>query len=105
MKIEDGPMQPDRFAFGGEFYRIPTPLLWRLINHVWLAPGRRASVDSLAEAVWGDRKHDISYLALASLRRNANRFFSRNNLPFRMRTSQDAVMLLDDRVLKESLNG
>jgi hypothetical protein len=48
----------------------------------------------LAKAVWEDVAHSVSYLAVASLRRNTNRFFKTNNLPFMMRTSQEAVYVV-----------
>ncbi len=94
MNMNDGPVSPDKFAFGGRFYPLGSPLVWRLLSHVWKSPGRRASVDSLAKAVWEDVTHSVSYLAVASLRRNTNRFFKTNNLPFMMRTSQEVVYVV-----------
>jgi hypothetical protein len=94
MNTDDGPIPPDKFAFGGTIYPLVSPLVWRLLHHVWKSPSRQASVDSLAKAVWEDATHSVSYLAVASLRRNANRFFKTNNLPFMMRTSQEAVFVV-----------
>lgn len=104
-QLDDGPVSPDGFFFDGVMYRLRKPLAWRLINHLWHARSRRASVDSLAIGVWGDAEHDISYLAVATLRRDANRFFVQNCLPFRMKVGQDVAMLIDDRTEKGSLNG
>ena len=104
MTIQDGPHPPDQFAFDGSVYQIRTGLLWRLIDHVWRQPERRASVDSLAKEVWNDAGHDISYLSLASLRRDANRFFRNNNLPFKMQARQEAVMLLRETTTEDSEN-
>lgn len=105
MEIKNGPITPDKFAYAGVVYPVNTPLVWRLIDHVWRKPGRRVSVDSLAQGVWSDANHDISYLALATLRRNANRFFKSNSLPFQMRTRQEEVMLLNTPTVKESTDG
>lgn len=105
MATSDGPVPPDKFVFAGVTYEVQSPLVWRLISHVWHRPSRRASVDSLAEGVWGNPKHDISYLALATLRRNANRFFSKNDLPFKMKAGRDGVVLLDRDISKGSSNG
>jgi hypothetical protein len=105
MELNDGPVAPDKFAYGGGVYIVQSQLVWRLISHVWKKPGHRASVDSLAEGVWGNPKHDISYLALATLRRNANRFFTTNNLPFKMRAGRDGVVILDRSINKDISNG
>jgi hypothetical protein len=75
-------------------YQITKKPLWRLIDHVWRQRHFHASIDSLGQAVWDDTTLDISYWAVATLRRDANRFFKRNQLPFTMRTRQESVMLL-----------
>lgn len=94
MEIVDGPIPPDQFAFGGVLYQIQIRPLWRLIDHVWRQPNFHASVDSLKQAVWNDATHDISYWAVATLRRDANRFFRSHKLPFEMRARQESVLLL-----------
>lgn len=99
---KDGPISPDKFAFSGTVFPLGSPLVWRLLNHVWQSPSRRVSVDSLARAVWDDVSHSVSYLAVASLRRNTNRFFKANNLPFMMRTSQEAVYVVAKPSNKDS---
>lgn len=100
---QDGPIPPNTFSFGGVAYSLRSALVWRLLHHVWSKPGRQVSVDSLAEAVWGDATHSVSYLAVASLRRNANRFFKAHTLPFMMRTSQDTVFVVS-RPLNKDIN-
>ena len=104
MNTNNGPIPPDRFVFGGKTYPLGAPLVWRLLHHVWKSPSRQASVDSLATAVWKDATHSVSYLAVASLRRNVNRFFKINNLPFMMRTSQDAVYVVVKPLKKDPNN-
>lgn len=95
MSLPDGPSPPNLFAFAGETFEISSPAVWRLMNHVWNSPNRQASVNSLGNAVWNDIAHDISYLALATLRRNSNRFFRQHDLPFQMRISQEVVLIKD----------
>ena len=102
MTQQDGPIPPDTFSFDGIAYSLRSPLVWRLLHHVWSKPGRQASVDSLAKAVWGDATHSVSYLAVASLRRNANRFFKANKLPFMMRTSQETVYVVGKPLKKDT---
>jgi len=102
MGTDIGPVEPDKFAFNGALYDVPSPLVWRLLDYVWRTPGRRASVESLSVGVWDDPQHSISYLALATLRRNANRFFRQHELPFKMKAGQEEVVLLFTKAHPES---
>lgn len=97
-----GPVDQSKFAFNDTLYDVPSPLVWRLLDYVWRKPGRRASVESLAVGVWDDPQHSISYLALATLRRNANRFFRQHKLPFKMKAGQEEVVILDTKTHTES---
>lgn len=95
--LSDGPFLPDGFAIGGKVAHVKRKGVWKLISFLWATPNRRASFDSLAEPVWGNTAHDISYMAIASLRREANRFFGANDFPLKVQIRHEAVWLIDQR--------
>ncbi len=95
--LNDGPFLPDGFVIGGKAAHVRRSSVWKLLNFLWALPDRRASFDSLAEPVWGDASHDISYMAIASLRREANRFFGANEFPLKVQIRHEAVWLVEQR--------
>lgn len=105
--IQDGPIPPDEFGFSGKCGRMKRSRTWQFVKILWNSPNRTVTLDGLAKPLWGDSKHDISIMAVGSLRRDANRFFTEHGMPFRVRLSQDEAVLADDgkrRKSKGSLN-
>ena len=100
-QLNDGPFPPDGFSFDGKVGRIKRASAWKLVSFLWSRRNRRASFDSLAEPVWGNSGHDISYMAISSIKKAANRFFRENEFPFMVRMKSEEVFLIDQRMEPE----
>lgn len=76
---DDGPVEPNLFQWGGKEYKT-RPQLFRLLQLLWHARNRRASANSVIDAVWsGD---DPSEKTLANLPGKLTEWFNENKLPF-----------------------
>ena len=96
---QEGPIPPDKFAFAGKCERISRRQVWQLVNALWKSPNRKISLDLLAGPLWGNSKHDISIIALGSIRQASNRFFTKHEMPFRVRLKQEEAFLVDERTV------
>lgn len=90
-----GPFPPNSFSYDGRCVVCKQRRVWKMLSFLWSKPNRRAHVDLLAEPIWEDKNHDISYMAIASLRRAANKFFRENGLPFMVRTKDQVVYIIE----------
>jgi hypothetical protein len=96
----NGPIPPDKFSFDGAQYSLKGKRVWALISFLWVP--RQAFIESLASPVWDDPSHDISIIALGSIRREANRFFRENGIPLIVRIKGETVFLRDLPVIEET---
>jgi len=91
-------MPPGGFVYGGKLFEGCTKKPWRLINLLWKKRGRWSNFSSLADAnadepVW-DHAVDVSPKVVGSARKQANKFFSKNAIPFRVETKEDRYVRL-----------
>jgi hypothetical protein len=59
-------------------------LPWRMVNYLWSLKGKSCKWEQLAEPVYGDEEYVIDGEAIPSLRREANRFFDRHGIPWKV---------------------
>lgn len=90
---DDAPTPPDGFTYKGQKFQGLTPKPMRLIIHLWIQTNRTSRFDDLADPVWGDRNEIVTKDAVGSLRRQANKFFKDNNIPFRVTINEPHVTL------------
>ncbi len=84
----DGPVEPNKFRYAGkEFPGLP-PRQFQLVKELWKRRDRAASIDDLAEPVWGDREDPPTQSAAKSMVRRVNNFFCDNSLPLELSFSK-----------------
>lgn len=83
----DGPVAPDTFRFRNDLFGGLAPRLRKALEACWKKRTRTASCDDLAETVWGDREDSVSAspAAMATLRRDLNRFFRQHKISYHAR--------------------
>jgi hypothetical protein len=94
----DGPVSPNGFRYRGRKCDGMPPKPWLLLNHLWQCPSRECDYMDLAEPVWGDDATGVEPGGnLGSARREANRFFDKKGLPFRIEvdTRQKVARLIE----------
>jgi hypothetical protein len=80
---QDGPVIPDGFSWKGKTYHGLPEKPFRAVEHLWNCRDRVAPYQELAEPVYGDREADlIPDNAIGGFRREINKFFRRNDIPF-----------------------
>ena len=91
----DGPVRPESFRWDRELYSGLIGLAWNLVYHLWNFPGDGGvPFSELGEPVWGDDEVIVDPDSnLGALRRNANKFFRDNKLPFRVKIKNRRVEL------------
>ena len=85
MQEKDGPSPPDKFYYGGNPHSGLTGKPFLMVSALWQAKDRTVFYEALADKVWGDKAMLLSNDQVASCRRQANRFFEKATLPFRVR--------------------
>lgn len=82
---EEGPVAPNGFWYNGTRYDGMPPKPWLLVHHLWSCEAQECDIMDLAEPVWGDDNESVSPNGnLGSVRRDANKFFRKKALPFRV---------------------
>ena len=80
----DGPVGPDGFCWNRTEYFGLAPAPFRLVKYLWNQTDRTADFLDLGEPVWYDNEKDVDVNAVGSARREANKFFQRHSLPFKL---------------------
>src|SRR5262249_2087302 len=80
IRLDDGPVPPDKFRYQGNELIIQRPKVWNLISALWRAKRWTIAFDDLAQPVWGDHAKLVDESSLGSVRRDANNFFSENDI-------------------------
>lgn len=86
---DDGPIPPNAFRWQGEEYYGLSRKPWLLVAHMW--PRKNKSSDDqalVASGIWDDLR-DVTKDSVGSVRRDANRFFRENRLPWSVTISKD----------------
>jgi len=89
----NGPFSPDGFAWDGRKHTGLTPIPWRLVDYLWPAKNRTAHFYDLAVPVWREAGAVVTADRVGSARREANTFFARHTLPWRVSISGESVTL------------
>jgi hypothetical protein len=91
--LSDGPLPPNAFAWAGRMHEGLRPQSWRLVDALWNARNRAASLDQLARPVFelADPPERHQYAPAAS---RANAFFRINALPFVIRSKNYHLQLI-----------
>ena len=82
--VPDGPIAPDKFGWEGREYERLSPVPFRLVSELWQAKGRTRTTEDLAGPIWGDAADMPTADAVRSATRQANRFFEKRGIPFRV---------------------
>lgn len=95
----DGPAMPYSWkANGNVIADRMTPTAWRLVSYLWAQPRRISAYDqSLAEKVFLDHAKSVDQTRVGSHRRDANIFFKRHKIPWRVTAKRDGVELIPDQ--------
>jgi hypothetical protein len=80
----DGPVPPDAFRHEARLYHGLQPKPYRLVEYLWGCENRTSPFHDLAEPVWGDREQMVPDCGPGSLRRQANRFFAKHAIPYKV---------------------
>lgn len=78
---ENGPIDPDGFAWGGTVYRGLRQKAFLALKYLWGSRHRRTSASDLAEPVWGDRELEPDKNQLGGIRRDINNFLRKHKVP------------------------
>ena len=89
---QEGPRPPDEFWHDGKPFKVPGAKVYNLISYLWSQPNETARLSQLMEPVWGENAVSDGD-AVGSLRRNANSFFRKNCIPFRIATAERAKVI------------
>jgi hypothetical protein len=82
---KDGPVTPDAFQFKGILYSGLQPIPFSLVSFLWRALNNTAKFAALSAPVWRDPAFTPGVHAIRSAAKQANRFFQKKTLPFRIR--------------------
>lgn len=94
----DGPCQPFTWRVNGDSVAGEMqPAAWRMVNELFSTEGRSASYDELKLPVYRDAEHVADGNAFGSLRRGANDFFEKHNIPYRVSIKKTTVSLLSQK--------
>ncbi len=104
--LKDGPVPPDKFRFAGTTYGSLGPKPYWLIYVLWNASNRTATKEEIAEKVWGDPNVELDQNDLGSARKQANKFFRDQSIPYKVEISPGCqfASLVDTNVLDESIS-
>lgn len=97
--LRDGPEPPDGFNYAGRTYFGLARKPFLAVAFLWPLPNRTARRDELAEPVWEDHADTPSESAVEGLRKEINRFFRANGIPWH------TVFKLDYLCLREGPPG
>lgn len=90
----EGPVQGFRWCYGGKITGdAMSPKPWKLANFLWSKRYRTAAFHELEVPVYDDCTHCVSAVAVGSLRREANAFFSDHNIPLIVSVKKGTVSL------------
>lgn len=78
---KDGPVPYEGFRWEGRVYQGLRNKAWMLVACLWKKRTRQADDDQLVPDVWDDVQ-DVSKDSAGSVRREVNKFFNDNGLPF-----------------------
>jgi hypothetical protein len=92
--LADGPVGDDGFRWESRECHGLRPLAHRLLAFLWHARDHSAVFSDLKELVWGNREARISSDMVGSVRRELNRFFEGNAIPFKVTVKRDRVTLV-----------
>ncbi len=79
---KDGPEPPDGFMHAGQIHRGLARKPFLAISFLWPRRNKTARREELAEPVWEDHAFDQDESAVEGLRKQINRFFRQNAIPW-----------------------
>ncbi len=92
--VADGPVGKDGFRWESTECHGLRPVAHRLLSVLWSARDHSAVFRDLKKLVWETHKGRISSDMVGSVRREVNRFFEKNAIPFKVTVKQDRVTLV-----------
>jgi hypothetical protein len=99
----DGPCGAFQWRHNGNVLpHAMAPGPWKLANFLWGEDPRQAAFDGLLVPVYDDPNHVADRVAFGSLRREANKFFRLNQVPYRLKLRKTLVCMVR---VEESLSG
>lgn len=98
-KGSDGPAIPYSWkADGNVVADRMKPTAWRLVNYLWAQPNRVSAYDhGLAAEVFQDHAVSVDKVRVGSHRRDANNFFKKHSIAWRVTAKRDVVELIPER--------
>ncbi len=92
--LADGPVGDNWFRWENRECHGLRPLAHRLLSVLWSARDHSAAFGDLKKLVWENRKGRVSSDMVGSARREVNRFFEKNAIPFKVAIKRDRVSLV-----------
>lgn len=94
-QLPDGPEPPDGFNHQGQTYRGLATKPFLAVSFLWGRRNKSARSDELAGPVWQDHEHELDpdRVAIQGLRREINRFFRKNRIPWHAMVKADHLCL------------
>lgn len=90
----DGPRNPYTWCHNGKVIKDRMrPAPWRLVNFLWSSDDKTSHYDAIAEPVYEDANHVFDSQAVGSLRREANEFFDKHGVKWRVSIKGTIVFL------------
>ena len=93
--VGDGPIAPDGFRWNGKEYRGLSKKPFFALRFLWDLPCRCAEFPDLAEPVWQDHEFTPDRSNAGTIRRELNKFFEDNHLPWISKVSNGSLCLLE----------
>jgi hypothetical protein len=83
---QDGPIEPNAFAWKGKVGYGLSRVPFFLVRHLWQKKSQTATFDELTQAVWGKTNQYAipSDAAVRGVQRRVNRFFESHSFPWRI---------------------
>ena len=90
----DGPCGNNQWRHDGEVAAGTMQVgAWKMVKHLWGLTDRVASFDDLIVPVYGDPEHIADEVAFGAMRREANKFFGDNGIPWKASLKKGSVSL------------
>ncbi len=91
---QDGPCGSNQWRHDGEVLAGTMQVgAWKMVKHLWGQPEHVARFDDLLVPVYGDPEHIADDNAFGTLRREANKFFKNNGIPWKASLKKGTVSL------------
>ncbi|WP_146447642.1 hypothetical protein [Bythopirellula polymerisocia] len=92
--IPDGPLPGFRWGKNGEIIAEQLqPAVWKMLDHLWNVDCRVAAFDQLKQPIYDDSEHIADAGAFGSLRKKANAYFLKHEIPYKVSIKQASVIL------------